>query len=165
MKTSAINIVAAVAENGAIGRDNSLMWHLGEDLKYFKRLTTGHPVIMGRKCYDSIGRPLPDRKNIVISRDNPAVAEGVTLVHSLKEALDAASGDGECFIIGGGQIYAQALPLADALYITRVFASPADADVFFPEMNPEEWKMEQAGEILRDEKENLEFRFEKYLRK
>lgn len=165
MKTSKVNIVAAVAENGAIGRNNSLIWHLGEDLKYFKRLTMGCPVIMGRKCYDSIGRPLPGRKNIVISRGNPAVAEGVTLAHSLEEALQAASDAGECFIIGGGQIYARAMSVADELYITRVYASPSDADVFFPEISRDEWKLEQAGEILRDEKENLEFRFEKYLRK
>lgn len=165
METDRINIVAAVAANGAIGRDNTLIWHLGEDLKYFKRLTMGCPVIMGRKCYDSIGRPLPGRKNIVISRGNPAVGDGVTLVHSLEEALQAASDYEKCFIIGGGQIYAQALPFADALYITRVFARPEDADVFFPELNQDEWKLEQAGEILRDDRENLEFRFEKYLRK
>lgn len=160
-----MNIVAAVAENGAIGRSNTLIWHLGEDLKFFRKLTLGHPVIMGRKCYDSIGRPLPGRKNVVISRGNPAVGEGVTVVHSIDEALKAVAEDGPSFIIGGGQIYAEALPFAETLYITKVYANPADADVFFPEISADVWKLEQASEVFRDEKENLAFRFEKYVRK
>lgn len=165
MAAKGINIVAAVASNGAIGRANSLIWHLGEDLKFFKNLTMGCPVIMGRKCYDSIGRPLPGRKNIVISRGNPAVGDGILVVHSLEEALQAVPKPEKCFIIGGGQIYAQAMDIADTLYITKVYTNPTDADVFFPEINPKDWELEQTSQILKDERENLEFRFEKYSRK
>lgn len=162
-----INIIAAVALNGAIGRNNDLIWHLSEDLKFFKATTLGHPVVMGRKCFESIGRPLPGRKNIVISRGEPTLPEGVILTHSMEEALSQA-GD-NCFVIGGGQIYAEAMnyvlktPQCDCtLYITRVFCSPEDADVFFPTIDADNWEIVEQREVQKDESSGLEFRFEKY---
>ena len=168
MDTKLINIIAAVALNGAIGRNNDLMWHIGEDLKFFKKTTLGHPVIMGRKCFESIGRALPGRRNIVVSRGEPSLPENVLTAHSIEEALDLAGDD--CFVIGGGQIYAEAMKYVRenaaqcdcTLYVTRVSCSPDDADVFFPAINDDEWKMIEQGEMLCDESSGLEFRFEKY---
>ena len=131
-----INLIAAVALNGAIGKDNNLLWHLHDDMVFFKQTTMGHPIIMGRKTWDSIGRALPGRLNIVISRRELELPDGVVLAHSLQEALQAASGEAECFVMGGGQIYAEAMPQADSLFITRVFQMPSDADTFFPASLP-----------------------------
>lgn len=163
-----MNIIAAVALNGAIGRNNDLIWHIGEDLKFFKKTTLGHPVIMGRKCFESIGHALPGRRNIVISRGEPTVPKGVLTAHSIEKAL-ALAGD-DCFIIGGGQIYAAAMAYAVSnasrcdctLYITRVFSNPDDADVFFPAIEADEWEIVEQGEMLRDGSSGLEYRFEKY---
>lgn len=160
-----MNIIAAVALNGAIGRNNDLMWHLSADLKFFKATTMGHPVIMGRKTFESIGRPLPGRLNIVISRGEPQLPEGVELAHSLNEALCMLPDGANPFVIGGGQIYAEAMASADTLYITRVFASPDDADTFFPPILADEWDIEEQGETQIDERSRMEFRFEKYTRK
>lgn len=137
--------MVAAAENGVIGRDNSLPWHLPEDLRYFKRVTMGKPIVMGRKTFDSIGRPLPGRTNIVISRSEGYSAAGVTPAASLEEALllaqQVAGADGACevVIIGGAQIYALAIPRADRLYITRVHAS-VDGDVMLPPINWSQWR-------------------------
>ncbi len=114
-----ISIIVAVASNGVIGDKNTLLWHIREDLQHFKALTTGHPVVMGRKTYESLGRPLPNRRNIVVSRQEIAIA-GCEVVHSLTEALALFAAEEEVFIIGGAQIYAEALPLADRFYLTRV---------------------------------------------
>ena len=135
--STTISIIAALGKNRAIGKNNQLLWHLPEDLKRFKTLTMGHPVIMGRKTFDSIvsvlGKPLPDRTNIVITRNADWAYAGAEVAHTLEEALSAAKalGDSKVFIIGGAQIYAQALPLADRLYLTLVDAEK-DADAFFP---------------------------------
>ncbi|WP_196159630.1 dihydrofolate reductase [Reinekea sp. G2M2-21] len=135
-----IAMIWAMAENRVIGRDNKLPWHLPNDLKYFKRLTTGKPVIMGRKTYDSIGRPLPNRINIVVTRDPSFSASGVKVVHDLQSAIDLAeaecliSGADEVIVMGGAEIYRQALPLADRLYITFVHAQ-VDGDAYFPEFD------------------------------
>ena len=163
-----MNIIAAVALNGAIGRNNDLIWHIGEDLKFFKKTTLGHTVIMGRKCFESIGRALPGRRNIVISRGQPTVPEAVLTAHSIEEALTLAGDD--CFIIGGGQIYTAAMAYAVSnasrcdctLYITRVFSNPDDADVFFPAIKADEWEIVGQGDIRKDTASGLEFRFEKY---
>jgi dihydrofolate reductase len=135
-----VSIIAAMAENGIIGRDGQLPWRLSADLKRFKRLTTGHTVIMGRKTWESIGRPLPDRRMVVISRQNGYQADGVTIVGSLDEALAVAQSANEvdAFIIGGAEVYRLALPKADRLYITLVLADVA-GDTKFPEVDWETW--------------------------
>ncbi len=167
-------IIAAVADNRAIGRGNSLLWHIPADMKYFRTLTTGSPVIMGRKTFESIGRPLPKRRNIVISRTY-GPAEGIDIVSSVGEALalagtpDVASPDGggpdKCFIIGGGEIYRQAMALADRLYITEVHLVADDADTFFPEISPDLWKEETRSGLMKDENSGLEFEFVVYRRR
>jgi dihydrofolate reductase len=138
-----VSLVVAVAENGVIGRDNALPWHLPDDLRHFKRLTLGKPVIMGRKTFLSIGRPLPGRHMIVMTRDPAWQAEGTTVVHSLAEALALAARDGggaavEAMVIGGADIFALALPLADRLYLTRVRGRPP-GDTYFPAPDPADW--------------------------
>lgn len=134
-----ISIIAAVASNGVIGNKNSLLWHIREDLQHFKALTTGHPVVMGRKTYESLGRPLPDRRNIVITRQKIEL-KGCDIVHSLSQALALFGPDEEVFIIGGAQIYAEALPRADRFYLTRVERS-YEGDTRFPEWNPDDWQL------------------------
>lgn len=160
----AVKIIVAAALNGAIGRNNDLMWHISGDLRFFKATTMGHPVIMGRKTFESIGRALPGRRNIVISRGEPALPEGVELAHSLDEALQML-GEADSFVIGGGQIYAQAMDKARELYVTRVFCSPADADTFFPPIDADNWDIVSQSEVEKDEKSGLEYRFEKYCRR
>ncbi len=132
-----IHIIAAVAENGVIGKENDIPWHIPEDLAYFKALTTGHSIIMGRRTFESIGRVLPNRENIIVSSTLKSV-DGAVIVRSLKEALQIASGT-EVFIIGGARLYQEALPLADVLHITRVHIAP-DGDTYFPEV---EWALYQ----------------------
>lgn len=139
-----ISLIVAAARNRAIGLNNKMPWHLPEDLKYFKRVTLGKPVIMGRNTFESIGRPLPGRPNIIISRNAGYSAEGITLVNSLEVALTAAQrllppGVDEVMIIGGAQIYAQALAQASRLYLTEVDAEP-EADAFFPAFDRAEWR-------------------------
>ncbi len=132
-----LSLIVAVAENGVIGRANQLPWRLPEDLQRFRRITTGHPVIMGRKTFESIGRPLPGRTNIVVSRTG--VFPGTVSAHSLEEALteaSRASGAGEIFVIGGGEIYRAALPLATRIHLTRVHSS-VEGDATFPELGTE----------------------------
>lgn len=130
--TTTLSLIAAVARNGAIGKDNALLWRLPEDLQFFKRTTLGCPVIMGRKTYDSIGRPLPGRRNIVVTRNPQWQAAGVDAVTSLDAALALVLDAPKVFVIGGAQLYAQALPLADELVMTEVDAN-YDGDTFFPE--------------------------------
>lgn len=151
-----------MADNGAIGKDNRLLWHIPEDLKYFKKLTTGHAVIMGRKTFESIGKPLPNRQNIVVTKSQQALrSEGVTFVPSLQEALQAAQGN-EIFIIGGESIYRAAMPLAHRLYITRVYAS-FDADTFFPPIG-KEWELTESSQVATCEKSALHYAFLTYSR-
>lgn len=137
-----VTFVVAVSRNGVIGRDNALPWHLPEDLRRFKHLTTGKPVIMGRKTFESIGRPLPNRLNIVISRGSAFRPPGVEVVADLDAALararDAGMGD-EAIIAGGGQIYALALPVADRIHLTEVDLD-IDGHTFFPRLDPTEWR-------------------------
>ncbi|MCB1842486.1 MAG: dihydrofolate reductase [Halioglobus sp.] len=140
-----VALIAAVAENGVIGRDNGLPWHLPADLAYFKRVTLGKPIIMGRKTFVSIGRPLPGRSSIVISRNAQFMAPGCSVVSSLDIALvladDIARNDNvsEAVVIGGAEIYAAALPLADRLYLTEVHAS-VDGDAWFPRFDRSQWR-------------------------
>ncbi|MFZ4551601.1 MAG: dihydrofolate reductase [Aquabacterium sp.] len=132
MSSARIALIAAVARNGAIGKDNALLWHLPEDLKFFKRTTLGCPVIMGRKTYDSIGRPLPGRRNIVITRQADWTANGIETASSLPAALSLVADADKVFIIGGAQIYEQALPLVQEIVLTEVDAD-YDGDAFFPD--------------------------------
>lgn len=134
-----LSIIAALAENGIIGKDNALPWRLPADLKRFRRLTTGRAVIMGRRNYESIGRPLPERRNIVVTRQPGYTAPGCTVVSSLDAALAAGCGDTETFVIGGAEIYAQTLHLAERFYLTRVHADVA-GDTVFPTFDATAWR-------------------------
>ena len=137
-----ISIIVAIAHNNVIGANNRLLWHIPEDLKRFKALTTNHTVIMGRKTYQSIGRPLPNRKNIVISRNVSFKAEGCEVLASLEQALQRCGNEDEVFIMGGGEIYRQALPKANRLYLTKIEQTYM-GDTFFPEFNQHDWRMVQ----------------------
>ncbi|HWD80493.1 MAG TPA: dihydrofolate reductase [Kribbella sp.] len=128
-------LIAAVGRNGVIGRDNDLPWRIREDLQHFKQLTLGHTLVMGRKTYDSIGRPLPGRRTVVVTRQPDWSADGVEVVHTLEDALKY---DGTLYVAGGGEIYRQALPYADALELTEVHQSPT-GDVTFPKLTPADW--------------------------
>lgn len=147
-----LSIIVAVASDGAIGRANDLLWHLPADLKRFKELTTGHTILMGRKTFESLPRgPLPNRRNIIISRSLPA-QPGAEVYPTIQQALVACASDEEVFIIGGGEIYRQLLPNTEQIYLTRVQASFPDAEVFFPELDSTEW-IEEAREVYpRDER-------------
>lgn len=134
-----ISILVAVARNAVIGADNRLPWHLPDDLKYFKRLTTGHCVVMGRKTYDSIGKPLPNRKNVVITRQPGLRIEGAVVVHSLDEALAACGDDEEIFVIGGAEIFRHALDRTDRLYLTEL-QRDYEGDVRLPEYDRSLWR-------------------------
>jgi len=143
-----ITLIGAMGKNRELGFQNKLPWHLPDDLKRFKSLTRGHAVIMGRKTYESIGRPLPERKNIIITRDAAYAAPGCETAHSIEEALKMAGVDAETFVIGGAEIYTLALPYANKLDLTFVEAEMA-ADAYFPELNESEWRVvsEEAHEV------------------
>ena len=139
-----ISVIVAVAQNGVIGGGNTLLWHISEDLRRFKSITMGHPVIMGRRTFESVGRPLPGRTNVVVSRREDYTPEGVTVVRSLEEAFALFPQEEEIFVTGGGQIYAQAMPLADKLYLTTV-EKDYDGDTRFPDWNRYEWRQVSCG--------------------
>lgn len=155
-----ISIIVAVANNNEIGKDNNLLWHITEDMKYFRRVTSGHTVIMGRKTWESIGKPLPNRRNIVISRTlNADALPGAEIFSSLESVIAALPADEENFIIGGGEIYRQALPLAQKLYLTKVHTTINDADTFFPTIDSKEWKEVSSESFERGEKFEHPFEF------
>ena len=158
-----ISIIVAIAENGVIGDKNKLLWHIREDLQHFKAMTTGHPVVMGRKTYESLGRPLPGRRNVVISRQELTIA-GSQTVHSLDEALALFGPDEEVFIIGGAQIYAAALPLANRFYLTRV-EHPYEGDTRFPDWNPAAWRLVASERVEHGAADPYPFTFETYERR
>jgi len=133
-----LTLVAAMGRNRVIGLDGDMPWHFSEDLKHFKRTTMGGVMIMGRKTFDAIGRPLPGRRSIVITRSGDWSREGVEVAHSLDEALALAGGEAPVFVVGGGEIYAQALPLATRLVVTEIDDAP-DGDTYFPEWSRAEW--------------------------
>jgi len=147
-----ISIIAAVADNNAIGKDNKLLWHLRADLKRFKHLTIGKMIIMGRKTYESLGKALPQRINVVLSFDKNFTAENCLVFSDLNEALRFAGEKdlSEIFIIGGGSIYEQAMDIADKMYITQVHCTPKDADTFFPTYNLEDWDIVDKEFIAKD---------------
>ena len=191
-------IIVAIADNNAIGKDNALLGHISEDLKFFKRTTMGCPVIMGRKTFESIGRPLPKRLNIVVSRGGFNAPEGVEVVTSLEEAYalaekrhpstmpdlsadmplcpaampgpssvmssEAETSAPKAFVIGGGQIYAQAMAIADRLTVTHVHTVIEDADTFFPAIDPAIWKVASRSELQTDPETCYTFEFVEYIR-
>ncbi|MFI3286096.1 MAG: dihydrofolate reductase [Rikenellaceae bacterium] len=157
-----ISIIVAVAQGGVIGNNNKLLWHITEDMRYFRKVTSGHTVVMGRKTYDSIGMPLPKRHNIVITRQEIEI-EGCSVVHSLEEALAATDPQQETFIIGGAEIYALTLPIADRLYLTRVgFAF--EGDTHFPSWEELGWRMLHKEEHKQGVEFEHPFSFELYER-
>jgi dihydrofolate reductase len=158
-----VSIIVAVAENGVIGRGGQLPWHLADDLRRFKRLTMGHTIVMGRKTWESIGRPLPGRRMVVISRQAGYRADGVDVVASLDAAMEvaAAAGDEELFIIGGAEVYRQALPRADRLYLTRVHAA-VEGDARFPDFELGEWRLIESERHAASDQNDHPFTFEHY---
>ena len=159
-----ISIIVAIAENRAIGFENKLLYWLPNDLKRFKSLTTGHTIIMGRKTFESLPKgALPNRRNIVLSRQDIEFA-GAERFPSLEAALEACRADEEVFIIGGASVYHEALPLADKLCITHIEDTPAEADAFFPEIDPTVWQVVSSETHAKDEKHHQSYRFVDYQR-
>ena len=156
-------MIVAKSKNNAIGKDNKLLWRLSADLKNFKRLTSGHSIIMGRKTYDSIGKPLPNRTNIIITRNKNFEAEGCLITHSLENALEIAKkkGEEEVFIIGGAQIYAQSLEKTQKIYLTQVDVE-IEGDSFFPILDEKKWTCMQKEAHLADTKNEYNYVFEVY---
>lgn len=160
-----IAIVVAVAENNVIGKDNQLIWHLPSDLKHFKNITMGHPMLMGRKTYESIGKPLPGRTTIIITRQPDFNAEGCIVVNSIQEAISEAKQlDEQAYLIGGAEIYRQALDVTDTIYLTRIYHS-FEGDTFFPEIKEDEWQKVSEEHHEPDEKNRYPYSFIKLERK
>lgn len=160
-----VSLIAAVAENGVIGRGGQLPWRLKADLQRFKELTMGHTIIMGRKTWESIGRPLPGRRMVVITRQPGYQAEGVSVVGSIEDAFEMArsAGDDEAFVIGGAEVYALALPYVDGLYLTRVHAN-IDGDTTFPTIDWSDWRQTTNEPHAADEQNDHDFSFQVYER-
>ncbi|NHF60966.1 dihydrofolate reductase [Flavobacteriaceae bacterium TP-CH-4] len=160
-------MIAAAAENNALGKDNDLIWHLPDDFKYFKNRTTGHPIIMGRKTFESFPRPLPNRKHIIITRDKDYIVdfENCSVVHSVEEAIHSVKNEGLAFIIGGGEIYKQGEPFAHTIELTRVHAHFEEADTFFPEIDGTVWELKSEKFHPKDERHAYDFTLMIYERK
>ena len=160
-----ISIIVAVSEDGGIGKDNELLWHISEDLKRFKRLTTGHTLIMGKKTWDSLPRkPLPGRKNIVLTDVFGESFDSSLTAYSIEDALSKCEKDEEIFVIGGGSVYKQFMALADRLYITHVHKK-AEADIYFPEIDPKIWKVIEKEEFNDTENQGITYTYTIYERK
>jgi dihydrofolate reductase len=159
-----IIMIAAVAENNALGKNNELVWHLPDDFKRFKLLTSGHHIIMGRKTFESFPKPLPNRTHIVITNQKNYQKEGCVVVDSMREAIEKCPKNEDIFIIGGGEIYNLGMAVADKLEITKVHAS-FDADAFFPEINPEKWQLANSEFHPKDEKHNYDFTYQTFMRR
>ena len=167
-----VSAIVAAAKNGVIGKDNEIPWHLPKDFAYFKKTTLHHHIIMGRNSYESIGRPLPNRTNIIVTRNPFYIVSGCVVVHTIEEALKLAeqNGEEEAFIIGGGEIFKQSMHLLDKLYLTEVDldtqANQPDGDyVYFPKMNPDEWRLVSEEKHLKDEKNGADFTFKVFEKK
>lgn len=160
-----LSIIAAIGKNNELGGNNALLWKLSDDLKMFKHLTMGHCIIMGRKTFESIGKPLPGRINIVVTTGNMEV-EGVSRAIDLNHAVELAreSGDEEAFIIGGGQVFNYAIDLADKLYLTTVDAEFPEADIFLPEIVLEDWNLVDTKHFSKNEKNEFDFVYREYVR-
>jgi dihydrofolate reductase len=159
-----ITVIAAVAENNALGKENQLLWHLPDDFKRFKTLTSGHYIIMGRKTFESFPKPLPNRTHVIISRQANYQPEGCIVVNSLEKAIEACPNTEEVFIIGGGEIYRQSIAVADKLDLTKVHAS-FDADTHFPEIDLSQWQLVFEEHHPKDERHDYAFTFQTFARK
>jgi dihydrofolate reductase len=158
-----VSCIVAAAKNNVIGKDNDIPWHLPADLQYFKKITLDHHIIMGRNCYLSIGRPLPKRTNIILTRDPYFISSNCFIVHSINEALEIAhnNGEEEVFIVGGGTIYAQTIDLWDKLYFTEVDLE-VKGNIFFPELDMQQWKLISEDSHKKDEKNKFNYNFKIY---
>ena len=159
-----VSLIVAMANNRVIGVNNTLPWHLPADLKHFKALTMGHHIVMGRKTYESIGKPLPGRTSVVVTRNASYSAPGVTAVNSLPAAISACDDDDEIFVIGGAELYLQAITLADRIYLTEIDAD-IRGDAYFPEFNPGEWQEVSRETHSQPEPQLLQYHFVIYNRK
>ena len=159
-----ITMIAAAGENNSLGKDGDLVWHLPDDFKRFKKLTTGHHIVMGRKTWESFPRPLPNRTHVVITRDKNYKADNAIVVHSIEDALTYCKNEDHIFIIGGGEIYNLALPFATHIELTRVH-NTYEADAFFPEINLDNWQLIHSEYHQSDEKHLVAFTFETYTKK
>lgn len=161
---SQLIIIAAIASNGVIGKDNTLPWHLPGDMAFFKKTTTGHTIVMGRKNFEDIGRPLPGRRNIVLSRDTAFKANGCEVANSFTDMLDKTGHDDKTFIIGGAALYEIALEHASKMYLTRIDAE-IEGDVYFPDLKWEDWVLVSCESHQPDDKNKFAFRIEEYEKK
>lgn len=159
-----LTIIAAAGENNELGKDNDLVWRLPDDFKRFKKLTTGHYIIMGRKTFESFPEPLPNRTHVVITRQENYKKEGIVVVHSLERAVELTEDDPQPFVIGGGEIYQMAMKMADRIELTRVHGT-FEADTFFPEIDEKEWKLISEEFHDKDEKHNYAFTYLTYDRR
>ncbi len=159
-----ITLIAAASENNALGKDNQLVWHLPNDFKRFKQITSGHYIIMGRKTFESFPKPLPNRTHIIITRQKNYKVEGCHVVNSIEKAIEISPKDEEVFIIGGAEIYNQSIDFADKIELTRVHAT-FDADAYFPEINLNHWKLIFEEHHAKDEKHNFDFTFQTFVKK
>ncbi|QKX05261.1 dihydrofolate reductase [Aquimarina sp. TRL1] len=159
-----ITMIAAAAENNALGKDNDLVWHLPDDFKRFKTLTTGHHIIMGRKTFESFPKPLPNRVHVVITRNTEYEAEGAIVVHSMEAALEIAKNDSQPFIIGGGEIYAIGMEFADCIELTRVHGT-FEADAFFPLIDTNIWEVVEEERHETDDRHQYAFTYLTYKKK
>lgn len=159
-----LTIIAAAAENNALGKDNELVWHLPDDFRRFKKLTSGHHIIMGRKTFESLPQPLPDRTHVVVTHREDYHPEDTVVVHSLDKAIEMSKGDDQPFIIGGGEIYKQAIDRADRIELTRVHET-FEADTFFPEIDESQWKLVSEEFHKKDEKHKYAFTYLTYDRR
>lgn len=160
-----VTAIAAMSKNRVIGSNNGIPWYLQEDFRFFKRTTLNHPIIMGRKTFESIGKPLPKRTNMVVTKNPFYISSGIVILHSLEAALEMANnhGEEEVFIIGGGTIYQQSLPFLDSIYLTEVQTELA-GDTFFPELNFNNWKVSEILSHKKDSKNDFDFIIKRYER-
>lgn len=158
-----VTMIAAIGQNFALGKDNELLWHLPNDFKRFKKITSHHDIIMGRKTFESFPKPLPNRRHLVITRQKDYQKEGAVVVHSLEEALEQVPREEDCFIIGGGEIYALALEKADRLELTWVNGT-FEADAFFPRFNKQNWRITKQKFHPADDKHAYSFYYTSYIK-
>ena len=159
-----ITLIAAAAENNALGKDNQLIWHLPDDFKRFKEITSSHYIVMGRKTFESFPKPLPNRTHVIITRQKEFLAEGCIVVNSIEKAIEACPKEEEVFVIGGAEIYRQSIGFADKIELTRVHDT-FEADAYFPEINLNQWELVFEEYHPKDEKHKVDFTFQTFLKK